>query len=92
VFNVDKIGLFLKKMLRRMYLTKDEFILQGHKAMTDRLTLLLCSNASGDPKLKPMLMYNSGNLRLLKQQRVIEGELGVCWKSNHKDGLPGSFL
>jgi hypothetical protein len=35
VFNVDKIGLFLKKMLRRMYLTKDKFILPGHKPEVD---------------------------------------------------------
>jgi hypothetical protein len=41
------------------------------------MTLLLASNASGDPNLEPMLMYNSGNLRLFKQQRVIKGELGA---------------
>jgi hypothetical protein len=52
-----KFGLFFKKMLTRMYLTKDESILPGHKPMMDRLTLLLGSNASGDPNLKPMLKY-----------------------------------
>jgi hypothetical protein len=92
VFNADETGIFLNKMLRRMYVTKDEFILPAHKPMLDRLTLLLGSNTSGDLMLNTVLMYNSGNLTIFKQQNIIKGELGVFWKPNHKNGLPGSFL
>jgi hypothetical protein len=78
VFNVDETGLFWKMMPRRTYITKNENALPGHKIQNDRLTLLLGANASGDFKFKPMLVYHSEN------PRVIRGELGVNWKSNHK--------
>jgi hypothetical protein len=61
VFNADKTGLFWKKMPRRMYTTKDETALSGHKTVKDRLTLLIGSNTSGDFKLKPRLVYHSDN-------------------------------
>jgi hypothetical protein len=64
VCSVDETGLFWKKMPRRKSITKDEISLPGYKPMKDRLTLLLCSNASGDFKLKPMLVYRSYNPRV----------------------------
>lgn len=48
VFNCDETGLFWKNMPKRTYITKEEKALPGHKPMKDRLTLLLCGNASGD--------------------------------------------
>ncbi|XP_025099953.1 tigger transposable element-derived protein 1-like [Pomacea canaliculata] len=54
VFNADETGLFWKKLPNKTYITKEEKALPGHKSMKDRLTLLLCSNASGDLKLKPL--------------------------------------
>ena len=48
VFNYDETGLFLEKVPRRTYITKEEKSVPGHKSMKDKLTLLLCANASGD--------------------------------------------
>ena len=62
VFNGDKIGLFWKKFPNRTFLTEEEKVLPGHKPMKDRLTLLMCGNASGDFKVKPILVYHSDNL------------------------------
>jgi len=45
--NCDENGLFWKKMSRRTYITEEKKALLGHKPMKDRLTLLLCANASG---------------------------------------------
>jgi len=65
VFNCDKTGLFWKRMPRRTCIMKDT-IMPGHKTMKDRLTLLFCANASGDCKVKPLLLYQSENSRALK--------------------------
>ncbi|GFW93003.1 tigger transposable element-derived protein 1 [Trichonephila clavipes] len=52
VFNADETGLYWKKLPNRTYIAKDEKTASGHKASNDRVTLLLCSNASGDRMLK----------------------------------------
>ncbi|GFQ71037.1 tigger transposable element-derived protein 1 [Trichonephila clavata] len=46
VFNADETGLFWKRMPSRTFITKEEKKLPGHKAMKDRLTLMISSNAS----------------------------------------------
>ncbi|GFV54487.1 DDE-1 domain-containing protein [Trichonephila clavipes] len=59
----DFIG---KKLSNRTYIAKDEKTASGHKASKDRVTLLLCSNASGDRMLKPLLINKSLGPRPLK--------------------------
>ncbi|XP_058810602.1 tigger transposable element-derived protein 1-like [Phymastichus coffea] len=59
VFNCDETGLFWKKMPNRTFLTKDENKAAGFKISKDRYTLMLCSNASGTYKCKPLLVYKS---------------------------------
>ncbi|XP_066959213.1 tigger transposable element-derived protein 1-like [Macrobrachium rosenbergii] len=60
VFNVDKTGLFWKRVPSRTYISKEEETAPGHKVSKERLTLLLGSNASGDFKLKLLLVYLAG--------------------------------
>ncbi|GFV70037.1 tigger transposable element-derived protein 1 [Trichonephila clavipes] len=66
VFNADETGLYWKKLPNRTYIAKDEKTASGHKASKDRVTLLLCSNASGDWMLKPLLINKSLRPRALK--------------------------
>lgn len=84
VFNCDETGLFWKKMPKRTYITEEENALPGHKTMKDRLSLLLCANASGDFKVKPLLVYHSENPRAFKKCKVQKSQLNVMWKSNSK--------
>nr|XP_034953219.1 tigger transposable element-derived protein 1-like [Zootoca vivipara] len=85
VFNCDETGLFWKRMPKRTFLTQEETKLPGHKPMKDRrLTLLFCANASGDLKIKPMLVYHSENPRAYKKQKVNKDQLSVLWRSNAK--------
>ena len=61
VFNCDEVGLFGKKIPKRTYITDEENAMLGHKSMKDHLTLMCYANASGDFKVKPLLVYHSGN-------------------------------
>jgi len=67
VFNCDETGPFWNKMPMRAYITEEEKALTGHKPMRDRLTLLLCGNASGDLEIKPLLVYHLQNPRVFKK-------------------------
>ncbi|XP_034954627.2 tigger transposable element-derived protein 1-like [Zootoca vivipara] len=92
VFNCDEAGLFWKKMPKNTYITKEEKSLPGHKPMKDRLTLLLCGNASGDFKLKPLLVYHSENPGVFKKNSVIKSKLPVMWRANRKAWVTRQFF
>jgi len=83
-FNCDETGLFWKKMPRRTYITNEEKALPGHKPMKDRLTLLLYGNASGDFKIKPLLVNHMENPRVFKINNAIKSKLPVMWWANSK--------
>ncbi|GFS62976.1 tigger transposable element-derived protein 1 [Trichonephila clavipes] len=82
VFNADKTGLYWKKLPNRTYIAKDEKTASGHKASKDRVTLLLCSNASGDRMLKPILINKSLRPRALKGKDL--KQLSMHWMANPK--------
>ncbi|XP_040177160.1 tigger transposable element-derived protein 1-like isoform X2 [Rana temporaria] len=84
VFSCNETGLFWKKMPKRTYLTAEENAMPGPKPMKDRLTLLFCANASGDFKVKPLLVYHSENPRAFKKYHVEKSQLNVMWRSNSK--------
>ncbi|XP_023210348.1 tigger transposable element-derived protein 1-like [Centruroides sculpturatus] len=83
VFNANETGLFWK-MPNRTFITKEEKTLPGHKPMKDRLTLLFAANASGDLKIKPLLVYHSENPRIFKKNCIVKSNLPVHWKSNQQ--------
>ncbi|GCC36385.1 hypothetical protein chiPu_0014879 [Chiloscyllium punctatum] len=60
--------------------------------MKDRLTLLLCGNASGDCKLKPLLVYHSENPRVFKKNNVMKSKLNVIWRANMKAWATRQFF
>ncbi|XP_069938076.1 tigger transposable element-derived protein 1-like isoform X1 [Cherax quadricarinatus] len=84
VFSCDETGPFWKKMPKRTYITQEEKALPGHKPMKDRLTLMFCAYASGDFKVKPLLVYHSENPKVFKKNNVMKSKLCVFWRSNNK--------
>lgn len=86
VFNADETGLFWKKPApKSTYLSKSEKSSGGFKAAKDRVTLLLCSNASGDCVLKPLLINKSQKPRATKGKDM--KNLSVHWRSNEKASM-----
>ena len=82
VFNCDETGLMWKKMPCRTYTTHDDRNVAGYKNSKERVTLLLGGNASGDVKLKPLLLHRAENPRALKH--ADKDSLPVIWRSNRK--------
>lgn len=82
VFNVDETALYWKKMPEKTYISREEKTMPGSKPAKDRLTLMLGGNASGDFKLKPLLVYRAANPRALKY--IAKDSLPVIWVSNLK--------
>ncbi|XP_036596148.1 tigger transposable element-derived protein 1-like [Trichosurus vulpecula] len=80
VFNVSETGLFWKRLPSRAL--SQEKDAGTFKASKDRVTILLGSNASGNIKLKPLLVYHS---EIPKHMRGFSKlNLPVIWKSNRK--------
>ncbi|XP_023229770.1 tigger transposable element-derived protein 1-like [Centruroides sculpturatus] len=69
-------------MPKRTYISKDEKVAPGFKVSKDRVTLLMCSNASGDYMVKPMLVYKSLNPRAMKN--LNKSNFPVYWAANKK--------
>nr|XP_033816160.1 tigger transposable element-derived protein 1-like [Geotrypetes seraphini] len=92
VFNCDETGLFWKKMPRRTYISEEEKSVPGHKPMKDRLTLLVCCNASEDCKIKSLLVYHSENPRVFKKNDIIKSKLNVMWRPNVKAWVTRQFF
>lgn len=82
VFNCDETDLFWEKMPKGTYITAEEDSTLGRKPVKDHLTLLLCANASGDFKAKPLLVYHSEYERAFKMCKVLKKKLNTMWRSN----------
>ncbi|XP_004451066.1 tigger transposable element-derived protein 1 [Dasypus novemcinctus] len=82
VFNADETSLFYKDVGKRTYVTQMASKAPGFKSFKDRATLLLCANAKGDFKCKPLMVYRAQNPRALKGKNL--NCMPVHWRWNRK--------
>ena len=66
-------------MPNRTNIMKEEKSMPAHKPVKDRITILVCANASGDCKIKPMVIYHSENPRISKMNKTMKSKLPVMW-------------
>jgi len=90
VFNVDETGLIWKKMPGRTLVPAGLKNNIGFKQAKERVTLLLGSNASGDCKLKPLLINKYAKPNCFKKQ--VMSDLPVYWASNHNAWMTGELF
>ncbi|CAH2327285.1 tigger transposable element-derived 1-like [Pelobates cultripes] len=69
-------------MPSRTFISGEQKKAPGFKAAKDRLTLLLGGNASGDFRIKPLLVYHSQTPRAMRG--ISKSSLPVIWKANRK--------
>ena len=55
--------------------------LHGDPRTQDRLTLLMCGSASGDFKVKPLLVYHYDSPRVFKWNNVMKCKFPMMWRS-----------
>lgn len=79
-------------MPKRTYILAEEKAMPSHKPMKDGLTLLFCANASGDFKVKPLLVYHSENPQAFKKCKVQKSQLNIMWRSTTRLGSLVSCL
>ncbi|XP_054726261.1 tigger transposable element-derived protein 1-like [Anastrepha obliqua] len=90
VWNVDESGLFWKKMPSRTYVAKSQKTAGGLKVAEDRVTLLFCSNASGERMLKPLLVNRA--LRPRSMKSVDFNKLPIHWTANKKAWMTSAIF
>ena len=64
VYNLDETGLFYRMMPDRSLITADKT--KGVKKPKDRISVMLCSNADGSDKLRPLIIGKVQNPRCFK--------------------------
>lgn len=66
IYNADETALYYRLLPGGTYVTASEKGAPGHKKSKERLTLMLCSNAAGTHKIKPLVIGKSRKPRAFK--------------------------
>ncbi|XP_043826921.1 tigger transposable element-derived protein 1-like [Dromiciops gliroides] len=89
IFNFDETGLYYRRMPRSTYIAKADKHGPGPKAAKDRVTVMVGANASGDLKLKPVVVYRSANPQALRG--IVQASLGVHYRYSKKGWMTGQI-
>jgi len=87
IFNCDETGLFYRLMPNKTIAYKGENC-HGGKQSKERLTVLLCANADGSDKLKPLIIGKAKNPRCFKNVK----NLPCKYDSNKNAWMTGNIF
>lgn len=82
IYNADESGLFFKQLPKKSYVSKNEKSAPGYKMSKERLSILACSNVTGNHKLPLMVIGKSAKPRVLKNMDM--NNLKVHYRSQKK--------
>ncbi|XP_029648590.1 tigger transposable element-derived protein 1-like [Octopus sinensis] len=82
IFKVDETGLYWKKLLGRLFISKEEKTIPGYKVSKENVIITLEGNCARDFKLKLLLVYHAHNPRALKN--MPKASHPVIWMANSK--------
>lgn len=71
IYNADESGLYWKLLPTKTFVSSDEKMAPGRKLAKDRLTFMVCTNASGTHKVKLLVIGKAKKPRSFKQDFVI---------------------
>lgn len=66
IYNADETGLFWKMLPEKTYVSQTEKTAPGRKAEKSRITFLACTNATGQHKVKPLIIGRAKKPRSFK--------------------------
>lgn len=89
IYNCDETALFWKCIPDRT-LSQSNVQVQGRKQPKDRVTVLLCSNATGSDKRKPLVIGRAANPRCFKN--VDKQALGIHYRANKTAWMTGAYF
>jgi len=87
VYNADETGLFFRMTPNQTLATKPVKVKKKDK---ERITILLCTNATGTDKLKPLVIGKSANPRCFKNVR--KENLDAKYEANKKAWMTGNIF
>ncbi|XP_060855612.1 jerky protein homolog-like [Metopolophium dirhodum] len=70
IFNAHKTGLNYKMLPKKILASKLDSVAKGHKVKKERVTLLPCSNVSGDLKFQLLVVGKSAKPRTFKNKKL----------------------
>jgi hypothetical protein len=84
IYNADESGLFWKLLPDKTLVMSSEKSAPGRKADKARITFLACTNATGEHKIKPLIIGKAKNPRCFKNVSlpVVLVHLQVVWSVN----------
>ncbi|KAG7154746.1 Tigger transposable element-derived protein 1-like 97 [Homarus americanus] len=82
VFNMDKSGLFWKKLPTKIFVVKSVSKCRGRKLQKERITVLFTTNASGTCKLKLSVIHTARKPHAYKNMDM--SKLNVHWLTSRK--------
>jgi hypothetical protein len=89
IYNCDETALYWKCLPNRT-LTQPVAQVEGRKRKTDRVTLLLCANADGSHKLKPLVIGKFANPRCFNNVDFQSFDVDYC--ANQKAWMTGDIF
>lgn len=67
LYNADESGLFYKMLPDKTYVAACEKTAPGRKIKKERITILMCANANGTNKIKPLVIGKAAKPRCFNE-------------------------